>query len=185
MCLVKERLNPGPGQKQPLAKRLPSVDHTEVRSGPHKPGPRRTASERYPFYLSVWLARSVLLSRLPPHPLLFPLFDQSDSTTMCWRFIVTQRLRWEPLPDGVDCASHFSLSSNPPPPTLAFLPLSLHCTSMSNSEFLMSFCIPVLVRNLSRLLGREHYTRTYLRKADVILCFILPINAWPMIRIHF
>ncbi|XP_041814054.1 armadillo repeat-containing protein 2 isoform X2 [Chelmon rostratus] len=43
---VKERLNPGPGQKQPSAKRLPSTDHTEVPGGPHKPGPRRTASER-------------------------------------------------------------------------------------------------------------------------------------------
>ncbi|XP_044024408.1 armadillo repeat-containing protein 2 isoform X2 [Siniperca chuatsi] len=42
---VKDRLNPGPGQKQPSAKRLPNTDHTEVRSGPHKPGPRRTASE--------------------------------------------------------------------------------------------------------------------------------------------
>ncbi|XP_035534132.1 armadillo repeat-containing protein 2 [Morone saxatilis] len=42
---VKERLNPGPGQKQPSAKRLPSTDHTVVPSGPHKAGPRRTASE--------------------------------------------------------------------------------------------------------------------------------------------
>ncbi|XP_070782331.1 armadillo repeat-containing protein 2 [Enoplosus armatus] len=42
---VKERLNPGPGQKQPSAKRLPSTDHTEVRGGPHNRGPRRTASE--------------------------------------------------------------------------------------------------------------------------------------------
>ncbi|KAM9339239.1 armadillo repeat-containing protein 2 [Symphorus nematophorus] len=42
---VKDRLNPGPGQKQPSAKRLPSTNHTEVQSGPHKPGPRRTASE--------------------------------------------------------------------------------------------------------------------------------------------
>ncbi|XP_056283658.1 armadillo repeat-containing protein 2 isoform X2 [Pseudoliparis swirei] len=39
---MKERLNPGP--KQTSAKRLPSTDHTEVCSGPHKPG--RTASER-------------------------------------------------------------------------------------------------------------------------------------------
>ncbi|XP_037605939.1 armadillo repeat-containing protein 2 isoform X2 [Sebastes umbrosus] len=36
----------GPGQKQLSAKRLPSTDHTEVCSSPHKPGPRRTASER-------------------------------------------------------------------------------------------------------------------------------------------
>ncbi|XP_051265763.1 armadillo repeat-containing protein 2 isoform X2 [Dicentrarchus labrax] len=43
---VKERLNLGPGQKQPSAKRLPSTDHTVVPSGPHKAGPRRTASER-------------------------------------------------------------------------------------------------------------------------------------------
>lgn len=97
MCEVKERLNPGPGQKQPSAKRLPSTDHTEVRSRPHKPGPRRTASERYAFYPSVWLAGSVLLSPLPPstlHPPLLPLlFDQSDSTTMNWRFIGTQRLQ--------------------------------------------------------------------------------------------
>ncbi|KAM6906404.1 armadillo repeat-containing protein 2 [Lycodopsis pacificus] len=42
---MKERLNPGPAQKQLSAKRLPSTDHTEVRSGPHKPGLRRTASE--------------------------------------------------------------------------------------------------------------------------------------------
>ncbi|XP_070705740.1 armadillo repeat-containing protein 2 [Pempheris klunzingeri] len=42
---VKEGLNPGPGQKQPSAKRLPSADHTEVHTSPHKPGPRRTASE--------------------------------------------------------------------------------------------------------------------------------------------
>ncbi|XP_054474521.1 armadillo repeat-containing protein 2 [Anoplopoma fimbria] len=42
---MKERFNPGPGQKQPSAKRLPRTDHTEVCSGPHKPGPRRTASE--------------------------------------------------------------------------------------------------------------------------------------------
>ncbi|XP_059211764.1 armadillo repeat-containing protein 2 [Centropristis striata] len=34
---VKERLNPGPGQKQPSTKRLPSTDL--------RPGPRRTASE--------------------------------------------------------------------------------------------------------------------------------------------
>ncbi|XP_068432558.1 armadillo repeat-containing protein 2 isoform X2 [Clinocottus analis] len=39
-------LNPGPGQKQPSAKRLPRTDHTEACSGPHKTGPRRTASER-------------------------------------------------------------------------------------------------------------------------------------------
>ncbi|KAK5852891.1 hypothetical protein PBY51_006726 [Eleginops maclovinus] len=43
---VKERLNQGPGQKQTSVKRLPSTDHTEARSGPHKPGPRRAASER-------------------------------------------------------------------------------------------------------------------------------------------
>ncbi|XP_029281885.1 armadillo repeat-containing protein 2 isoform X2 [Cottoperca gobio] len=43
---MDERLNPGPRQKQPSAKGLPSTDHSEVRSGPHKPGPRRTASER-------------------------------------------------------------------------------------------------------------------------------------------
>uniref|UniRef100_UPI0037E8EB97 armadillo repeat-containing protein 2 n=1 Tax=Semicossyphus pulcher TaxID=241346 RepID=UPI0037E8EB97 len=42
---VKERLNQGPGQKQPSAKRLPGTDHTEVRGAPHKPGPRRAASE--------------------------------------------------------------------------------------------------------------------------------------------
>ncbi|XP_076611914.1 armadillo repeat-containing protein 2 [Chaetodon auriga] len=41
---VKERLNPGPEQKQPSAERL-SADHTGVPCGPHKPGPRRTASE--------------------------------------------------------------------------------------------------------------------------------------------
>ncbi|TKS76105.1 Armadillo repeat-containing protein 2 [Collichthys lucidus] len=42
---VKERLNPSPGQKQLSAKRLPGRDHTGGRGGPHKPGPRRTASE--------------------------------------------------------------------------------------------------------------------------------------------
>ncbi|XP_034756286.1 armadillo repeat-containing protein 2 [Etheostoma cragini] len=42
---VKEHLNPGLGQKQPSAKRLPSTDHTEVRSGPLKTGQCRTASE--------------------------------------------------------------------------------------------------------------------------------------------
>lgn len=42
---VKARLNPGPGQKQPAAKRLPSSDHTEVCSAPHKHSPRRAASE--------------------------------------------------------------------------------------------------------------------------------------------
>ncbi|KAI3364265.1 hypothetical protein L3Q82_011072, partial [Scortum barcoo] len=42
---VKERLNPGPGQKQQSANRLPAADHTEVRSGPYKPCQRRTASE--------------------------------------------------------------------------------------------------------------------------------------------
>ncbi|XP_074541429.1 armadillo repeat-containing protein 2 [Halichoeres trimaculatus] len=42
---VKERLNPGPGQKQPAAQRLPSSDHTELCSAPHKHGPRRAASE--------------------------------------------------------------------------------------------------------------------------------------------
>lgn len=47
-CLVKERSNTGPGQKLLSAKRLPSTDHTELR-GSHKPGPRRTASERYAF----------------------------------------------------------------------------------------------------------------------------------------
>lgn len=50
MYLVKEKLNPGPGQKQLSAKGLAATDHSEVRSGPHKPGPRRTASERYAFY---------------------------------------------------------------------------------------------------------------------------------------
>ncbi|XP_047429135.1 armadillo repeat-containing protein 2 [Mugil cephalus] len=39
---VKERLNPGPGQKRLSAKLLLSTDHTAARSGP---GPRRTASE--------------------------------------------------------------------------------------------------------------------------------------------
>lgn len=47
MCLVKERLIPGPGQKQTSAKRLGSADPTEVCSGPNKPGPRRAASEKY------------------------------------------------------------------------------------------------------------------------------------------
>ncbi|XP_078029966.1 armadillo repeat-containing protein 2 [Epinephelus lanceolatus] len=42
---VKEKLNPGLGKKQPSAKRLSTSDHTEVRSGSHRPGPRRTASE--------------------------------------------------------------------------------------------------------------------------------------------
>ncbi|XP_053193106.1 armadillo repeat-containing protein 2 [Scomber japonicus] len=42
---VKERLKPGPGQKQLSAKGLAVTDHTEVHGGPHKPGPRRTASE--------------------------------------------------------------------------------------------------------------------------------------------
>ncbi|KAK5879996.1 hypothetical protein CesoFtcFv8_023066 [Champsocephalus esox] len=42
---VKERVNPGPGQKQASLKRLSSSDHTEARGGPHKPGPRRAASE--------------------------------------------------------------------------------------------------------------------------------------------
>ncbi|XP_028997141.1 armadillo repeat-containing protein 2 isoform X2 [Betta splendens] len=40
---VRDRSNPGPGQKQLSAKKLPA-DHAEVR-GSHKPGPRRTASE--------------------------------------------------------------------------------------------------------------------------------------------
>ncbi|XP_041660456.1 armadillo repeat-containing protein 2 isoform X2 [Cheilinus undulatus] len=43
---VKQKLNPGLGQKQPSAQRLPSSDHTEVLGGPPKPGPRRAASER-------------------------------------------------------------------------------------------------------------------------------------------
>nr|XP_046228284.1 armadillo repeat-containing protein 2 [Scatophagus argus]XP_046228285.1 armadillo repeat-containing protein 2 [Scatophagus argus]XP_046228286.1 armadillo repeat-containing protein 2 [Scatophagus argus] len=38
----KDRLDPGPGQRQLSAKRL---DHTEVRSGPYITGPRRAASE--------------------------------------------------------------------------------------------------------------------------------------------
>ncbi|XP_034554990.1 armadillo repeat-containing protein 2 isoform X2 [Notolabrus celidotus] len=42
---VKEKLNPGLGQKQPPVKRLPSSDHSEVCSGPLKPSPRRAASE--------------------------------------------------------------------------------------------------------------------------------------------
>ncbi|XP_044185836.1 armadillo repeat-containing protein 2 [Thunnus albacares] len=42
---VKGRLNSDPGQKQLSAKGLATTDHTEVRRGPHKPGPRRTASE--------------------------------------------------------------------------------------------------------------------------------------------
>lgn len=131
MCLVKERLNPGPGQRQPSAKRLPSADHTEVRSGPNKPGPCRT--ERYAFYPSVWLARAVL-----PPPLLCPLFDQSDSTTMSWRFIGTQRLQWHPLLDGVDCASRFLpfIKSSSASSLLSWLCL---CPSMSNSEFPMFF----------------------------------------------
>ncbi|XP_040919688.1 armadillo repeat-containing protein 2 [Toxotes jaculatrix] len=40
-----ERLNPGPGQKQLSAKQLHKTEHTKVHRGPHKPGPRRTASE--------------------------------------------------------------------------------------------------------------------------------------------
>ena len=47
MCLVKERLNPVPGQRETSAKQLSSADPTEVRSGPLKPGPRRAASEKY------------------------------------------------------------------------------------------------------------------------------------------
>ncbi|XP_039638830.1 armadillo repeat-containing protein 2 isoform X2 [Perca fluviatilis] len=43
---VKEQFNPGLGQKPLSAKRLPSTDHTEVRSGPLKTGRYRTASER-------------------------------------------------------------------------------------------------------------------------------------------
>ncbi|XP_069014253.1 armadillo repeat-containing protein 2 isoform X1 [Embiotoca jacksoni] len=42
---VKEGLNPGSGEKQPTAKRLPSTDRTAAYNGPLKPGPRRTASE--------------------------------------------------------------------------------------------------------------------------------------------
>ncbi|XP_039638833.1 armadillo repeat-containing protein 2 isoform X5 [Perca fluviatilis] len=42
---VKEQFNPGLGQKPLSAKRLPSTDHTEVRSGPLKTGRYRTASE--------------------------------------------------------------------------------------------------------------------------------------------
>nr|XP_020443900.1 armadillo repeat-containing protein 2 [Monopterus albus] len=38
---VKERSNPDPGP----AKRLPSTDHTKVRSSAYKPGPRRSSSE--------------------------------------------------------------------------------------------------------------------------------------------
>nr|XP_019953153.1 PREDICTED: armadillo repeat-containing protein 2 [Paralichthys olivaceus]XP_019953154.1 PREDICTED: armadillo repeat-containing protein 2 [Paralichthys olivaceus] len=40
---VTQTLNPG--QKQLSAERHPSKDHTTVRSGPHKPGPHRAASE--------------------------------------------------------------------------------------------------------------------------------------------
>ncbi|GAA6228783.1 armadillo repeat-containing protein 2 [Lates japonicus] len=40
-----ERVNPGPGQKQLSAKRLPATDHTKVYGGPRKPGPHRAASE--------------------------------------------------------------------------------------------------------------------------------------------
>ncbi|XP_039980838.1 armadillo repeat-containing protein 2 [Xiphias gladius] len=42
---VTERLNPGPGQKQPSAKRLPVTDHTKVHSGSLKLGPHRTPCE--------------------------------------------------------------------------------------------------------------------------------------------
>nr|XP_040017316.1 armadillo repeat-containing protein 2 isoform X2 [Gasterosteus aculeatus aculeatus] len=42
----KEQSYPSPGQKQLPAKRPPGTDKTEGRGGPHKPGPRRTASER-------------------------------------------------------------------------------------------------------------------------------------------
>uniref|UniRef100_A0A8D3B2H3 Armadillo repeat containing 2 n=1 Tax=Scophthalmus maximus TaxID=52904 RepID=A0A8D3B2H3_SCOMX len=42
---VTERINQGPEQKQPSAKRHPGTDHTKVHGGPHKPGPHRTASE--------------------------------------------------------------------------------------------------------------------------------------------
>ncbi|XP_004568862.2 armadillo repeat-containing protein 2 [Maylandia zebra] len=43
---VKEPLNAGPGQKQLSAKQLSSTDHTTGYSGPVKPGPHTTASER-------------------------------------------------------------------------------------------------------------------------------------------
>ncbi|XP_041831146.1 armadillo repeat-containing protein 2 isoform X2 [Melanotaenia boesemani] len=45
---VKERLNQGPGQSHLLALHLSSTDHSDsaVHSGPLKPGPSRTASER-------------------------------------------------------------------------------------------------------------------------------------------
>ncbi|XP_070843541.1 armadillo repeat-containing protein 2 [Chaetodon trifascialis] len=42
---AKERLNPGPEQKQPSVERVTKTDHSGVRGGPRKPGPRRTASE--------------------------------------------------------------------------------------------------------------------------------------------
>ncbi|KAM8832656.1 armadillo repeat-containing protein 2 isoform 2-T3 [Spinachia spinachia] len=42
----EEQSNTSPGQKQLSAKRLPATDKAEGRRGPHKPGTRRTASER-------------------------------------------------------------------------------------------------------------------------------------------
>ncbi|XP_023266556.1 armadillo repeat-containing protein 2 [Seriola lalandi dorsalis] len=42
---VTERLNPGLDQKQPSTQQLLNTDHTKVHSGPHRPGPHRTASE--------------------------------------------------------------------------------------------------------------------------------------------
>ncbi|XP_071335488.1 armadillo repeat-containing protein 2 isoform X2 [Trachinotus anak] len=41
---VTERLNAGPGQKQPSTQQPLNTDCTKVHSGPHKPGPHRTAS---------------------------------------------------------------------------------------------------------------------------------------------
>lgn len=167
MFLVIERLNPGPGQKQPSAKQLPSADHTGVRSS-HKPGPRRTASERWAFYSSVWLVRSDFLSSLPPPASPGPSFKprwQYDNKLKIYRHtkvavVAITRWSWLCFP-FVPFMKSFSSSSS-----LLFLPRSL-LQYVKFTEFLFSVLVRLL--SLSRLLGREHYNRKYLSKADTII----------------